>query len=56
MLAERGIGRSSNMLKPGDTITREVHPGEERQSVGFLKTVTSADGRVINISNGNPND
>ena len=55
-LAERGIGKSSNMLKPGDTITAKFIPARNGNPLGFLKTVTLADGRVINISNGNPND
>ena len=55
-LAERGIGKSSNVLKPGDTITAKFIPARNGDPLGFLKSVTLADGRVINISNGNPAD
>ena len=55
-LAERGIGKSSNVLKPGDTITAKFIPARNGNPLGFLKSITTADGRVINISNGNPND
>ncbi len=55
-LAERGIGRSSNMLKPGDTITAKFIPARNGNPLGFLKSVTLSDGKVIAISNGNPND
>ncbi len=55
-LAERGIGKSSNMLKPGDTITVKFIRARNGNPLGFLKSVALADGRVINISNGNPND
>ena len=55
-LAERGIGKSSNMLKPGDTITAKFIPARNGNPLGFLKSVTLSDGKVINISNGNPND
>ena len=55
-LAERGIGKSSNVLKPGDTITAKFIPARNGNPLGFLKSVTLADGRVIMISAGNPND
>ena len=55
-LAERGIGKSSNMLKPGDTITVKFIPARNGNPLGFLKSVTLSDGKVIEISNGNPND
>jgi hypothetical protein len=55
-LAERGIGKSSNVLKPGDTITAKFIPARNGNPLGFLKSITTADGRVIQISNGNPND
>ncbi len=55
-LAERGIGKSSNMLKPGDTITAKFIPARNGNPLGFLKSVTLSDGKVIAISNGNPND
>jgi hypothetical protein len=55
-LAERGIGKSSNVLKAGDTITAKFIPARNGNPLGFLKSITTADGRVIQISNGNPND
>jgi hypothetical protein len=55
-LAERGIGKSSNALKAGDTITAKFIPARNGNPLGFLKSVTLSDGKVINISNGNPND
>jgi hypothetical protein len=55
-LAERGIGKSSNVLKAGDTITAKFIPARDGSPLGFLKSVTLADGKVIMISAGNPND
>jgi hypothetical protein len=55
-LAERGIGKSSNVLKAGDTITAKFIPARNGNPLGFLKSVTLADGKVIMISAGNPND
>ena len=55
-LAERGIGKSSNVLKPGDTIAAKFIPARNGNPLGFLKSITTADGRVIMISAGNPND
>jgi Family of unknown function (DUF6152) len=55
-LAERGIGKSSNLLKPGDTITAKFIPAANGSPLGFLKSITTADGKVIQISAGNPND
>jgi hypothetical protein len=55
-LAERGIGRSSKILKPGDTITAKFIPARNGNPLGFLKSLTLADGKVIEISNGNPAD
>ena len=55
-LAERGIGKSSNVLKAGDTITATFIPARDGSPLGFLKSITLADGKVIMISAGNPND
>ena len=55
-LAERGIGKSSNVLKAGDTIKATFIPARNGVPLGFLKSVTLADGKVITISAGNPND
>jgi hypothetical protein len=55
-LAERGVGKSSNVLKAGDTITAKFIPARNGSPLGFLKSITTADGKVIMISAGNPND
>jgi hypothetical protein len=55
-LAERGIGKSSNVLKAGDAISAKFIPARNGSPLGFLKSITTADGRVIQISAGNPND
>ena len=55
-LAERGIGKSSNVLKAGDTISAKFIPARNGSPLGFLKSITTADGKVIMISAGNPND
>jgi hypothetical protein len=55
-LAERGIGKNSNVLKAGDTITAKFIPARDGNKMGFLKSVTTADGKVIMISAGSPND
>ena len=55
-LAERGIGKNSNVLKAGDTITAKFIPARNGSPLGFLKSITTADGKVIVISLGNPND
>src|ERR1700704_4677033 len=56
-LAQRGIGKSGpNALHAGDNITVKFGPAKDGSPLGFLKTVTMPDGRVIQISAGNPND
>ena len=55
-LAERGIGKNSNVLKAGDAITAKYIPARNGSPLGFLKSITTADGRVIVISAGSPND
>ena len=55
-LAERGIGRNTNGLKPGDAITVKYLPARNGSPLGFLKSITLPDGRVIQISLGNAND
>ena len=56
-LAQRGIGKTGpNALHTGDTITIKFIPAKDGSPLGFLKTVTMPDGRVITISGGNPND
>ena len=55
-LAQRGIDRRGRMLFIKGTRSREVHSRAEWQSAGFLTSVKMPDGRVLNISSGNPND
>jgi hypothetical protein len=55
-LAEKGLGKNSNVLKAGDTISAKFIPARNGSPLGFLKSITTADGRVIQISLGNPND
>jgi hypothetical protein len=56
-LAQRGIGKTGpNALHAGDNITVKFLPARDGSPLGFLKTVTMPDGRVIQISAGNPND
>ena len=56
-LAQRGIGKTGpNALHNGDKITVKFLPARDGSPLGFLKTVVMPDGRVIQISAGNPND
>ena len=56
-LAQRGIGKTGpNALHAGDNITVKVLPARDGSPLGFLKTVTMPDGRLIQISAGNAND
>ena len=56
-LAQRGIGKTGpNALHTGDNITVKFLPARDGSPLGFLKTVIMPDGRVIQISAGNPND
>ena len=56
-LAQRGIGRTGpNALHVGDNIKVKFLPAKDGSPLGFLKTVVMPDGRVIQISSGNPND
>ena len=56
-LAQRGVGKTGpNALHAGDTIKVKFIPAGNGSPLGFLKTVTMPDGRVISISAGNPND
>lgn len=56
-LAQRGIGKTGpNALHTGDNIKVKFLPAKDGSPLGFLKTVTLPDGRVIQISAGNPND
>jgi hypothetical protein len=53
-LADRGIGKGT--VKAGETITVKFIPASNGKPLGFLKTVTTADGKVFELSAGNPND
>jgi len=55
-LAQRGITKTSTGLKPGDPLTVKYLPARNGSPLGFLKSVTLADGRVLQISAGNAND
>jgi hypothetical protein len=56
-LAQRGIGKSGpNALHAGDSISVKFIPARNGSPLGFLKSVTMPDGRVIQISAGNAND
>jgi len=56
-LAQRGIGRTGpNALHAGDEISVKFIPARDGSPLGFLKSVTMPDGRVIQISAGNAND
>ncbi|MBI2149142.1 MAG: hypothetical protein HYU27_00870 [Acidobacteria bacterium] len=56
-LAQRGVGKTGpNALHTGDSIKVKFVPARNGSPLGFLKSVTMPDGRVIVISAGNPND
>jgi hypothetical protein len=56
-LADRGISKiGPNALKAGEAITAKFIPARNGAPLGFLKSITRADGSVLNISAGNPND
>ncbi len=56
-LAQRGIGKTGkNALHVGDNIKIKFVPAKDGSPLGFLKTVTMPDGRVIQVSGGGPNE
>jgi len=56
-LAQRGVGPTGqNALHQGDQVKVKFIPARNGSPLGFLKSVTYPDGRVVNISTGNPND
>ena len=56
-LADRGISKvGPNALKAGEAITAKYIPARNGSPLGFLKSITRADGSVLMISAGNPND
>jgi hypothetical protein len=55
-LAERGIGKSVNTFKAGDTVSVKYFPARNGSPLGFLRSVTLSDGRTIKISDGSASD
>jgi hypothetical protein len=57
-LAQRGIGKTgANALHTGDEVKIKFLPAKDGSPLGFLKTVTFADGHQIIVSGGtNPNE
>ena len=56
-LADRGISKvGPNALKVGEPLHAKFIPARNGSPLGFLKSITRADGSVLNISAGNPND
>ena len=56
-LAQRGIGKTGpNAIHAGDNIKIKFNPAKNGSPLGFLKTVTMPDGRVVQISGGGPNE
>lgn len=54
-LAQRGIGATGpNALHAGDNISVKFIPARDGSPLGFLKSVTMPDGRVVQISSANP--
>jgi hypothetical protein len=54
-LADRGFTKGSSGLKAGDEISVKFIPAR-KGNLGFLKSITLADGRTIQISQGNASD
>ena len=56
-LAQRGVGKTGpNALHTGDSIKVKCIPAKDGHPLGFLKSVTYADGHTIVVSGGGPND
>lgn len=56
-LAQRGVGKTGpNALHVGDKITVKFIPAKDGHPLGFLKSVTYADGHTIVVSGGQPNE
>ena len=56
-LAGKQVGKTGpNALHVGDTIKVICIPAKDGHPLGFLKSITYADGHVIVVSGGNPND
>jgi hypothetical protein len=56
-LAQRGIGKTgANAMHTGDNIKIKFVPAKDGSPLGFLKSVTMPDGRVIQVSGGGNNE
>ena len=56
-LAQRGVGKTGpNALHVGDAIKVKCIPAKDGHPLGFLKSVTYADGHTVVVSGGGPND
>jgi hypothetical protein len=56
-LAQRGIGKTgANAIHTGDNIKIKFLPAKNGSPLGFLRSVTMPDGRVIQISAGGANE
>lgn len=56
-LAQRGIGKTgANALHNGDSVKIRFLPAKNGSPLGFLKSVTLPDGRVIQIFQGGANE
>lgn len=56
-LAQKGVGKTGpNAIRSGDNIKITFLPAKNGSPLGFLKTVTLPDGRVITIFGGGANE
>ena len=56
-LAGKGVGKTGpNALHTGDAITVKCIPAKDGHPLGFLKSITYADGHTIVVSGGGAND
>jgi len=56
-LADRGISKvGPNALKVGESLHAKFIPARNGSPLGFLKSIKRADGSVLSLSAGNPND
>ncbi|HEY7338632.1 MAG TPA: DUF6152 family protein [Bryobacteraceae bacterium] len=56
-LAQRGVGKiGPNALHTGDAVKVKCIPAKDGHPIGFLKSITYADGHTIVVSGGGPND
>ncbi len=56
-LAQKGVGKiGPNALHTGDAVTVKCIPAKDGHPIGFLKSITYADGHTIVVSGGGPND